>query len=175
MPFQKGNQYGRQMLGYRHTEATRQKIREKRALQVITEEQKRKTSKTMKGGNSSSFKKGMTPWNKGKSHLVGEKHPNWRGGITSWKKRIWCSKEYKSWRFKIFERDGFRCSICLQQKNGKLEVDHYPKQMVFLLHENNINSFEEAIKCKTLWNISNGRTLCVDCHKKFGLKERIKK
>lgn len=26
--------------------------------------------------------------------------------------------------------------------------------------------FEDAINCEELWSINNGRTLCIDCHKK---------
>ncbi len=31
--------------------------------------------------------------------------------------------------------------------------------------ENNITSFEQALKCLKLWDINNGRTLCLNCHK----------
>ena len=35
-----------------------------------------------------------------------------------------------------------------------------------VISENKIKTFEEAINCKELWDITNGRTLCITCHRK---------
>lgn len=94
-----------------------------------------------------------------------ENHPNWKGGITPLKKLIRGLVEYKEWRMEIFVRDGFRCAICGLGKSGQMNVDHYPNSFAYILSENSIKSLDEAKHCEELWDISNGRTLCISCHK----------
>jgi len=96
----------------------------------------------------------------------GEKNWNWKGGITPLKIAIWHSFKYRQWRSDIFHRDNFTCVWC-NQKGGKLNADHI-KQFGLILKENHIKSLEEAISCEELWDINNGRTLCISCHKKTG-------
>lgn len=81
---------------------------------------------------------------------------------------IW---QYEDWRTKVFERDGYTCTKC-GQRGGRfnLNVDHI-KPFAQILEENNINSYntnyyQDAIACNELWDIRNGRTLCVECHRK---------
>lgn len=59
------------------------------------------------------------------------------------------SVEDREWRMKIFERDTFRCVICL--KTGRLNADH-------------IKPIATHPELRHV--ISNGRSLCVECHKK---------
>jgi len=33
------------------------------------------------------------------------------------------------------------------------------------MKENGIDSYEKAFACKELWNIENGRVLCIGCHR----------
>lgn len=66
------------------------------------------------------------------------------------------SPEYQFWRKSVFERDGYVCKMCGQRK--QLNAHH-----VQLWSENE----------KLRFDISNGITLCVDCHKKLH-KERKK-
>jgi 5-methylcytosine-specific restriction endonuclease McrA len=47
----------------------------------------------------------------------------------------------------------------------KLNADHIVP-LSFLIKENNIKTTKDAIECDKIWNINNGRTLCVNCHKK---------
>lgn len=65
------------------------------------------------------------------------------------------SFEYKEWRKGIFERDGYTCVICGRgNRNGNrttLNADHI---LPFALYPD------------LRFSPSNGRTLCVDCHKK---------
>lgn len=91
-------------------------------------------------------------WNKGKKlpQLSGENHPNWKGGKTPEVKRIRNSIEYKEWRISVFNRDRFTCHDC-GQVGGKLNADHIKPFSLFP---------EERL------NINNGRTLCIECHKK---------
>ena len=80
--------------------------------------------------------------------------------------------KYKQWRTSVYQKDGFTCQKC---KNcNKLNADHI-KPFALIIHENKITSLQEALDCKELWNIENGRTLCLPCHRKtktWGVKTR---
>lgn len=107
--------------------------------------------------------KGKVPWNKGKKgeygtslkgkprlNLRGENHWAWKGGVTPINRTIRNSLEMKIWREKVFERDNYTCQFC-NKKGGNLNADHI-KQFAY---------FPEL-----RFKISNGRTLCKECHKK---------
>ncbi len=116
------------------------------------------------------FKKKQAPWNKGKkySQISGEKHWNWKGGITPVIIQIRRCFEYKTWSKSVFQRDDWTCKFCGKRSgNGKrvlLHADHYPKTFSKIIEANKIRSFEGALSCKELWNIEKGRTLCAECH-----------
>lgn len=141
----------------------------------FSEEHRKKMSETAK-------KKGFGKWSKGKKLSLetiqkivqktkqtqfkkGNKHPNWRGGITPLRYQILNLPQYKNWRKKIYERDDFTCQWC-KKRGGKIAADHYPESFSEILFHNNIISLKGAKKCKQLWNINNGRVLCFNCHKK---------
>lgn len=91
-------------------------------------------------------------------------HHLWKGGITPLKHQIRVLSEYNQWRKTIFERDNWTCQIC-GVRGGKLHIDHYPKSFAQILQENNIQSLDDAMNCQELWDVNNGRTLCIECHK----------
>lgn len=112
----------------------------------------------------SEFKKGFTPWNKGKKtseeirkkislskkgKVTKSEHWNWKGGITPLNVKIRSSFRYKKWRFLVFQRDKYTCQQC-GQWGGELNADH-------------IKDFAYYLGLR--FEISNGQTLCVDCHK----------
>ena len=126
---------------------------------------------------SKSFK-GRIPWNKGKQGLVvawnkgkicpqlsGDKHWNWQGGISTIYHIVRNCFKYKEWRKSVFERDNYTCQECGCNESGFLNADHIIP-FATILHRNNIKSENDAVDCFELWNLDNGRTLCVDCHKK---------
>lgn len=108
-----------------------------------------------------------------------ENHPSWK--VPSERKTdfgiaIRQSLKYKQWRTSCFKRDNFICQFC-KQRGGRLNVDH-TKPFSVVLKENKITSIEEAYSCNELWNLDNGRTLCISCHRKtdtFGFKARTYK
>lgn len=117
---------------------------------------------------------GKPAWNRGiyglnkRSIKWREKHSgknsvNWRGGISGLNARIRVIPKYKEWRFSIFKRDNFTCIICSSKE--KINADHI-KAFSIILKESNIKSIRQAEKCTELWDLSNGRTLCYECHKK---------
>lgn len=83
-------------------------------------------------------------------YLVGEKSPSWQGGKTITQLLIRSSAKYKEWRESIFVRDNYVCQLC-GQRGGKLNADH-------------IKPF--ALYPELRLEESNGRTLCVPCHRK---------
>ena len=80
----------------------------------------------------------------------GNKCHFWKGGITEENKQIRMSLEYRKWRTSVFVRDGYKCVIC-NSVGGKLQADH-------------IKSFSKHKDLR--FELSNGRTLCIECHKK---------
>lgn len=135
------------------------------------------------------FKKGMTPWNKGarKEHRdltvmtficevcgasfsrvprargnprtcsrscfgklrSGSNHHNWKGGVTAEHERLRKTARYAQWRVTVFQRDDFTCQMC-DKRGGRLHADH-------------IQPF--ATNPALRLELSNGRTLCVQCHR----------
>lgn len=112
----------------------------------------------------------------------GERGANWKGGVSALNNRIRRSLEYRLWRDSVFVRDNYTCVECGERsKKGKsvvLNADHI-EAFAFLLKKHRVNDMQSALICADLWNIKNGRTLCVPCHKKtdtygskiFNLKE----
>lgn len=79
------------------------------------------------------------------------------GGKTTADERVRRSAQYKQWRTAVFERDNYTCVSC-GQHGGYLNADH-------------IKTF--AYHPELRFDLTNGRTLCVPCHKKtdtYGFK-----
>jgi len=139
--------------------------REKMSLAHIgirqTEETKKKISLAHKGKKHSWASRGML----GKKHTEefkrkmslarrGEKSPGWRGGkMKDYPKlvRLRKSRRYNLWRKSVFERDKYACVWCGKKKSGGLEADH-------------IKRFADYPELR--FDINNGRTLCIPCHRK---------
>ena len=115
--------------------------------------------------------KGRIPWNKGLNRFTdkrilkysGEKNVNWKGGVTPLNMKVRRCKKYIWWTKAIFQRDNWTCVSC-KKRGGDLEADHYPKLFCEIMKT--IFSLEEATLCDELWNLNNGRTLCLSCHNK---------
>lgn len=82
--------------------------------------------------------------------ISGSKSHFWKGGITAEHKRIRTSMEYRQWRESVYKRDDYTCQNC-NQRGGKLNADH-------------VKPF--ALFPELRFSLSNGRTLCVGCHRK---------
>ena len=95
---------------------------------------------------------------------LGEKNPNWKGGIMPLTEQIRKCFKYRQWRSDIFTKDDFTCQKC-RKKSGILNA-HHLKDFSLILLENKIKTLEEALNCEELWNINNGVTFCKKCHNK---------
>ncbi len=84
-----------------------------------------------------------------KENLSGEGNRSWKGGITPVNVKIRHSEEYIAWRKSVFERDKYTCTNC-GVTGVRLNADH-------------IKPF--AYFPELRFDINNGRTLCVPCHK----------
>lgn len=121
-------------------------------------------------------KKGKLPNNYGKARsllarikhsqsMKGDKSPLWRGGVSKLNKSerqlAMDTLEYKLWRESIFLRDNWTCIWCY--KRGRiLNADH-------------IKPWRDYPELR--FAIDNGRTLCVECHRKtdtYGFKKVFK-
>lgn len=85
-----------------------------------------------------------------KERQRGENNNFWKGGKTQKQKLIRNSKPYEKWRKAVFERDAYTCRDC-KRRGVYLQAHHlYPFADFPHLH----------------LTVSNGRTLCKDCHAK---------
>lgn len=96
---------------------------------------------------------GKLPHYYNRNYRFGPANNKWRGGITSEIMKIRHSLEMKEWRKSVFERDDYTCEMC-DQRGGDLHADHIQPFSLF-----------PDLRFET----ENGRTLCVDCHRKFGV------
>lgn len=92
---------------------------------------------------------------------------NWKPLVT---KSIKDSILYSQWRSQILARDKYCCIMCGYKSHTKiqgksdLQVDHIvPFSIICRTHK--IETLSQAQNCAELWDISNGRTLCIPCHK----------
>lgn len=131
------------MSGKHHSILTKEKISKGNKGTVFTKEWLKNLSTSHLGQKS--YWKG-----KKRPELSGEKHPQWKGGITPINHLIRKSLEYKLWREAVFKRDNYTCVFC-GQKGGNLEADH-------------IKPFADYPELR--FAIDNGRTLCKKCHHK---------
>lgn len=112
--------------------------------------------------HSEETKKKISNANRGR--FRGSNGSNWQGGKTPLALLIRNSERYVAWRRSVFDRDKFTCQGC-RRVGGPLHADHI-KPFAVLLNEHAIRTLEDAYDCADLWDISNGRTLCVPCHKR---------
>lgn len=140
---------------------------------AMTAERRLKISRSRKGRKmSDETKKIISLKLKGKTK--GNKHYKWQNGKTELTKQIRQCFEYRQWRSDIFTKSDFTCQEC-GERGGKLHA-HHIKQFAIILAENNVQTLEEALNCSELWDINNGMTLCVPCHKKtdsFAVNKKI--
>lgn len=76
----------------------------------------------------------------------GEDHWNWQGGISKLNDRH-DSHEYKKWRLEVYKKDNYCCVKCNSKKN---------------INAHHIYSWKHHPELR--YEISNGITLCEECH-----------
>lgn len=91
---------------------------------------------------------------------------SWKGGITPENTKIRNSEQYKKWRREIFARDNYTCVLCGVKNEKGLNK-------TICLNADHIKPF--YLYPELRFELSNGRTLCLECHKKTETWGRPKK
>ena len=131
--------------GRKHTEEARKKQSEAHKKLGYTDGLRRGTEK---------MRQNPVPWTEERKHLFaegqkGEKNPWWKGGATPANKLIRESQDFALWRKAVFQRDDWTCQQC-GMRGGRL-------------HPHHIKRFADYPELR--FDISNGLTLCEDCHR----------
>src|SRR3990167_2916761 len=134
---------------YERTNEFREKMRLIAKNRFYSDATRKKMSDTKLGKKfTEEHKRKLSEANKGKHDNSGDKNPNWRGGINPINMQIRKSKEMELWRNEVFKRDNWICQDC-NQIGGRLQADH-------------IKPFAHFPELR--FELSNGRTLCRNCH-----------
>uniref|UniRef100_A0A6M3M857 Nuclease associated modular domain-containing protein n=1 Tax=viral metagenome TaxID=1070528 RepID=A0A6M3M857_9ZZZZ len=141
------------MKGRKHTEETKEKMR--------------KNNKTKGLWQSSEYRRHMSKIHEGK--MVGKDNSAYIDGRTPLVQRVRHCRKYKEWIKSVFEKDDYTCQDC--RKRGIKLVAHHRKSFSRIWTENKIETYKQALDCKELWNIDNGKTLCIDCHRRYNTRE----
>lgn len=135
-------------LGNKLSEESKNKIRIKAIGRIMSEATKRKISNAFIGRVPTWLKgKPLSEEQKQKLRISvprGNKSPHWRGGFTKRPVQI------KDWAKKVKVRDNFTCQLC-GKVGGELHSDHIKPYYLYP---------------ELRFDLNNGRTLCVPCHRK---------
>jgi hypothetical protein len=97
------------------------------------------------------------------SHSLNAKNnPNYKHGKTSLADSLRQTEQYIEWRNKIYQRDHYTYQTC-NKKSRRINA-HHKLPLLDLLLFYNIKTIDSALKCKLLWDINWGITLCCKCH-----------
>ena len=150
-------------LGTTRKEETKHKISKAKKGKKLSQEHITSIQKSLQGRISGFRERRHTLSSKMKNSqahvglLKGEKHWNWKGGISSLDERE-RSRFRKTIKKFVFERDNYTCQHC-KNKGGFLHVDH-------------IKRWSEYTKER--FNMKNCRTLCRRCHYMITYKKPLR-
>lgn len=134
--------------GVTHTDEVKETIRQKLLGKKHSEETKKKMSVAGKG-------KKQSDEHKLKKANARIKFYDKNGRKTIISLRIRASQEYKEWRKSVFERDNYTCVYCKRRSS---------KNESLIIQADHIKPF--AFFPELRLELSNGQTLCRECHKK---------
>ena len=117
-----------------------------------------------------------------KGILSGDKHPNWKGGITDLFVHVRYFT-YKNLAKEAYKRDGYKCQLCGSSKNLQAHhIRHFKDIFSEILSEhpdldpiqNKNELFNIMINDSRIIDLDNLTTYCADCHryKIHGYKEK---
>jgi hypothetical protein len=113
--------------------------------------------------NQSDSLKGKRKSETTRKNMSGSNNHRWNGGITPFLKTIRELPEMYEWKSNVMRRDEYKDCFTGIVGNHNLEVHHIIPMSIILLR-NNIDTVEEALNCKALWDISNGITMFKKSH-----------
>ena len=165
---------------------TKESIRKRLATRFFEKPKyKEKMRKALSGPNnprygvklSAQTKAKISMSEKGKKVIMptGERNPNWKGGRSRRRNSLLYilrnSRYYKEWRKKVLQK-------YFPSKIPKGIHIHHLKSVAEIIKENHIQTLDEAIKCKALWDIANVVILkrgehyiitCLERHKRVSI------
>lgn len=153
--------------GSHHTEAHKKRISKLMKGRVRSEEHRKNLSTALTGKTipvevREKIRKTLTGRKLPESHRrnmaisqQGVKSHLYKDGLSHLRKsernRMMQTIDYKLWREAVFKRDKYQCVIGGKKHSNRLEADHIKKW---------------ADYPELRFKVSNGRTLCKECHKK---------
>lgn len=143
---------GNWMIGRKLSDETKRKISKGLRGKKHTEETKKKVVAALIGRKwTESQREKYTKSYKSNPKNYGKTPWNWQGK-SSEEVRIRHSTKYKDWRLAVYTKDGFACVGCGDNKGHNLQAHH-------------IMSFADYPDLR--FDVSNGVTLCKQCHAKL--------
>lgn len=141
----------KRQLGKRMSEQTKKRMSLALKKYIHTEEHNKKVSESKIGTKNYMYGKKPSISTRLKMSIAhkGARSYLWRGGINKINDTIRKSVQYKIWREAVFKRDNYKCIWC-GKKGSSLNADH-------------IKPF--AYHPELRFDVNNGRTLCLGCHK----------
>mgnify|MGYP001570771630 CR=1 FL=1 len=122
----------------------------------LTPEQRLVISKRMLG-NTHTLDHRFSDEEKRRRSIIAPRGParwSWKGGVTAISMQIRKSTEYGIWRAHVFQRDNWTCVWCgAKSKKGSF----------IMINADHIKPFAQYPELR--FDVSNGRTLCLPCHK----------
>lgn len=94
--------------------------------------------------------------------VTGDLNWQWKGGISKLSQSIRQMTEYRKWTDAVRARD----RKCIRCGLDELLQAHHVEAFSELLSRHEVKSRNDAKNCAALWDISNGITLCEECHYK---------
>lgn len=85
------------------------------------------------------------------TYYSGERCHMWKGGISDERSQAKATPEYKEWRKAVYQRDHYRCVVCLTHSR--------------VLHAHHLKKFSDYPELR--YDVNNGATMCVKCHKQI--------
>ncbi len=147
--------------GKRHSEETKRRLSATHKGKVHSEETKNKMSlkhigiKKTKEDKDGCRKRMLNYIKEGKIKIArGEEHWNWKGGISSFNRKLRTHSKWKIWRELVFLRDNFTC------QNPNCFYCH--NKIGVFLHPHHIKPL--ALYPNLTFNINNGITYCAEFH-----------
>ena len=100
-------------------------------------------------------------------YFSGNNSWNWFGGKIRFTTRIRTNGKYKLWRRLILKRDHKKCQMCNKSKKHLHAHHKIPLRSILVLYA--IKTYKQFLRCKLLWDVNWGITLCQKCHNSLGI------
>jgi len=73
------------------------------------------------------------------------------------------SGTYARWQQAVLKRDHNKCTRC-----GNIEeiTAHHKTELSEIFTKHRVRTLPQALHCNELWDLDNGETLCLECHRK---------